>query len=118
MLEKLIDIVGASHVLTGADAQPYLVDWRGRYKGAARAVVRPGSTQEVADVVKCCVANGVPIVTVGGNTGLCGGATPDQSGEAVVLATSRLTQVREIDTDNDTMTVEAGCVLSEFARIG
>ena len=117
MLEKLIDIVGASHVLTGADAQPYLVDWRGRYKGAARAVVRPGSTQEVADVVKCCVANGVPIVTVGGNTGLCGGATPDQSGEAVVLATSRLTQVREIDTDNDTMTVEAGCVLQNLQEL-
>jgi len=111
MLEKLIEIVGASHVLTGEQAQPYLVDWRGRYKGAARAVVRPGSTEEVAAVVKCCVAHHVPIVTVGGNTGLCGGATPDDSGTAVVLATSRLNRIRDIDTDNDTMTVEAGCVL-------
>jgi FAD/FMN-containing dehydrogenase len=111
MLEKLIEIVGASHVLTGEQAQPYLVDWRGRYKGAARAVVRPGTTEEVAAVVKCCVAHHVPIVTVGGNTGLCGGATPDDSGTAVVLATSRLNRIRAIDTDNDTMTVEAGCVL-------
>lgn len=111
MLEKLIEIVGATHVLTGEQAQPYLVDWRGRYKGAARAVVRPGTTEEVAAVVKCCVANHVPIVTVGGNTGLCGGATPDDSGTAVVLATSRLNRIRAIDTDNDTMTVEAGCVL-------
>jgi len=111
MLEKLIEIVGAAHVLTGEQAQPYLVDWRGRYKGAARAVVRPGSTEEVAAVVKCCVAHHVPIVTVGGNTGLCGGATPDDSGTAVVLATSRLNRIRDIDTDNDTMTVEAGCVL-------
>ncbi len=111
MLEKLIEIVGASHVLTGEQAQPYLVDWRGRYKGAARAVVRPGTTEEVAAVVKCCVAHHVPIVTVGGNTGLCGGATPDDSGTAVVLATSRLNRIRAIDTDNDTMIVEAGCVL-------
>ncbi|MFY9346247.1 MAG: FAD-binding oxidoreductase, partial [Orrella sp.] len=102
MLEKLIEIVGASHVLTGEQAQPYLVDWRGRYKGAARAVVRPGTTEEVAAVVKCCVAHHVPIVTVGGNTGLCGGATPDDSGTAVVLATSRLNRIRAIDTDNDT----------------
>jgi|UniRef100_UPI00404765C1 FAD/FMN-containing dehydrogenase len=117
MLEKLIEIVGASHVLTGEQAQPYLVDWRGRYKGAARAVVRPGTTEEVAAVVKCCVAHHVPIVTVGGNTGLCGGATPDDSGTAVVLATSRLNRIRAIDTDNDTMTVEAGCVLQMLQEV-
>jgi len=111
MLEQLQQIVGSDHVLTGEDAAPYLVDWRGRYRGAARAVVRPASTQEVAAVVKCCVAHGVPVVTIGGNTGLCGGATPDASGNAIVLTTNRLTRVREIDTDNDTLTVEAGCVL-------
>jgi len=117
MLEKLIEIVGAAHVLTGEQAQPYLVDWRGRYKGAARAVVRPGTTAEVAAVVKCCVAHQVPVVTVGGNTGLCGGATPDESGTAVVLATNRLNRIREIDTDNDTMTVEAGCVLQNLQEV-
>ncbi|HEY7803347.1 MAG TPA: FAD-binding oxidoreductase, partial [Orrella sp.] len=54
---------------------------------------------------------GVPVVTIGGNTGLCGGATPDNSGNAVMLSTARLNKVRSIDTDNDTMTVEAGCIL-------
>lgn len=112
--EKLQQIVGAENVLVGEEARPYLVDWRGRYHGEALAVVRPGSTQEVADVVKLCYQSDVPIVTVGGNTGLCGGATPDKSGRSVVLSTARLNRVREIDTDNDTMTVEAGCILQKL----
>ncbi len=73
--------------------------------------MRPGSTQEVADVVKWCVGQQVPIVPQGGNTGLCGAATPDDSGRAVVLSLARLNSVREVDTDNDTMVVEAGCIL-------
>lgn len=111
MLEGLSNIVGPANVLTGEAAEPYLVDWRGRYRGKAQAVVRPGSTEEVAAIVKLCVTNNVPVVTVGGNTGLCGGATPDQSGSAVVLSTARMNKVRAIDTDNDTITVEAGCIL-------
>ncbi|AWB35799.1 FAD-binding oxidoreductase [Orrella marina] len=107
-------IVGVEHVLTDEAAQPYLEDWRKRYRGQALAVVRPGSTQEVAAVIKLCYDAGVPIVTVGGNTGLCGGATPDSSGRSVVLSTGRLNRVREIDTDNDTITVEAGCVLQNL----
>ena len=111
---ELQAIVGAEHVLTGDQAQPYLEDWRKRYKGQALAVVRPGSTEEVAAVVRLCYEKGVPIVTVGGNTGLCGGATPDSSGRSVVISTGRLNRVREIDTDNDTITVEAGCVLQNL----
>jgi len=117
--EKLRAIVGSEHVLTGEDAKPYLVDWRKRYQGEALAVVRPGNTQEVASVVRLCYENDVPIVTVGGNTGLCGGATPDESGRAVVVNTARMNRVRAIDTDNDTITVEAGCILKnlqDFAR--
>ncbi len=110
-LNELIGIVGASHVLTGAQAEPYVNDWRGRYKGRALAVVRPGSTQEVADVVKWCVASKTPMVPQGGNTSLCGGATPDSSGTAIVMSLTRMNQVRGIDTDNDTMVVEAGCIL-------
>ena len=55
----------------------YLTDWRGRFHGRARAVVRPQSTAEVAAIVAACAAAGAPIVPQGGNTGLCGGATPD-----------------------------------------
>ena len=110
-LGELAALVGAANVITGDDAQGYLTDWRGRYSGSALAVVRPGSTQEVADVVKWCGRHQVPIVPQGGNTSLCGAATPDDSGRAVVLSLARLNSVREVDTDNDTMVVEAGCIL-------
>ncbi|MFM7007833.1 MAG: FAD-binding oxidoreductase, partial [Betaproteobacteria bacterium] len=111
VLKQLQDIVGADQVLTGEAMTPYLVDWRGRYRGQALAVLRPASTQEVAAVVKVCVATQTPIVPSGGNTSMCGGATPDETGRAVVICLARLNKVRSIDTDNDTMTVEAGCIL-------
>jgi FAD/FMN-containing dehydrogenase len=109
--EQLARIVGIDHVVTGDDATAYTTDWRGRYQGSALAVVRPGSTRQVADVVRWCAANGVPVVPQGGNTGLCGAATPDSSGKAVVLSLTRLNAIRSVDTDNDTMVVEAGCIL-------
>ncbi len=111
LLNELQSLLGADHVLTGPDAAPFLLDWRRRYQGSALAVVRPGSTEEVAAVVRACARHGVPLVPQGGNTGLCGAATPDESGKAVVLSTARLNRVRDIDIDNDTITVEAGCVL-------
>jgi FAD/FMN-containing dehydrogenase len=110
-IPALAGIVGEAHVLTGAAAAPYLTDWRGRFVGKALAVVRPDAAQQVADVVRVCADHNIPIVPQGGNTGLCGGATPDVSGRAIVLLSTRLNRVREIDTDNDTMTVEAGCIL-------
>ncbi len=110
-LDALRDVVGDANVLTGADAAPYLTDWRERYSGKALAVVRPASTAEVAAVVRACTEAGTPIVPQGGNTGLCGGATPDDSGRAVVVSLQRLNQVRNMDLANDTMEVEAGCVL-------
>jgi FAD/FMN-containing dehydrogenase len=109
---RLADAVGAPHVLTAAaDVEPYLVDWRGRYRGAALAVVRPGSTAEVAAVVQVCAAGSVPIVAQGGNTGMCGGATPDATGDEVVLSLARLDRVRALDAANATITVEAGVTL-------
>ena len=111
LLSELQSLLGESHVLTGADAEPFALDWRRRYRGEALAVVRPGSTQQVADAIKLCARHGVPVVPQGGNTGLCGGATPDGSGSAVVLSTARLNRLRALDTDNDTITVEAGCIL-------
>ena len=111
LLSELEQLLGAAQVLTGEAAAPYLVDWRGRYRGKALAVVRPGSTEEVAAVVRLCAKHQTPIVPSGGNTSMCGGATPDETGQALVVSLARLNQVRAIDTDNDTMTVEAGCVL-------
>ena len=76
LIEQLMAIVGAEQVLSETDAMaPHLTDWRGRYHGAARCVVRPGTTEEVAAVVRACAAAGVPIVPQGGNTGHVGGGT-------------------------------------------
>ena len=111
--DRLATIVGATHVLTApADIDPFLSDWRGRFHGAASAVVRPGSTAEVAATVSACATAGIPVVPQGGNTGLCGGAIPDASGAAVVVCLARLNRVRALDRDNATITVEAGVPLA------
>jgi FAD/FMN-containing dehydrogenase len=113
LLPALKSIVGDTHVLTAAaDVDHYLTDWRGRYHGRALAVVRPGNTEEVAGVVRCCAENGVPVVPQGGNTGLCGGATPHAEGHELVISLVRLNRVRSVDVDNATMTVEAGMPLA------
>ena len=115
-LDALRTAVGDAQVLTGADAQAYAVDWRERYRGTPLAVVRPATTGEVAAVVRQCAQARVPVVPQGGNTGLCGGATPDDSGRAVILSLQRLNRIRGIDTDNDTMQVEAGCILQSVQQ--
>jgi FAD/FMN-containing dehydrogenase len=108
--ESLRAIVGAARVLTAAqEVAPFCTDWRGRYTGNARCVVLPGSTDEVAAVVRACADAGVAIVPQGGNTGLCGGATP--TGDEVVIVLTRLNRIRAIDPDNNSITVEAGCTL-------
>ena len=115
LIQALAEIVGSAYVLTeAADLAPFLTDWRGRYRGAACCVVRPGSTAEVAAVVKACVLAGVPIVPQGGNTSLCGAATPDQAGRAVVLSLGRLNRVLALDPQNNTITVGAGCTLAQI----
>ncbi|MDS4015045.1 MAG: FAD-binding oxidoreductase [Candidatus Accumulibacter sp.] len=114
LIRKLVEVVGATHVLTGEDAMsPHLVDWRGRYRGSAICVVQPGSTAEISAVVATCALHGVAIVPQGGNTGLCGAATPNPDGGAVVVGLARVNRIRSIDPANNTMTVEAGCLLHD-----
>lgn len=110
-LSILRDAVGAAHVLTEGDLSAWERDWRKRWHGKALAVVRPGSTAEVAAVVRACAAAQVAIVPQGGNTGLVGGGVPDMSGTQVLLSLQRLNRVRAIDDANLTLTAEAGCVL-------
>jgi FAD/FMN-containing dehydrogenase len=113
MLEQLVATVGAANVLSEpADVAGFARDWRKRYVGRPLAVVKPGSTAEVARVVALCVQTRTAIVPQGGNTGLCGGATPDASGGQLVVNLSRMNRVRDVDTANNTLTVEAGCVLA------
>ncbi len=112
LIEQLAAIVGAENVLTAADDMySYLGDWRGRYRGAARCVVRPASTAEVSAVVRVCGQAGVAMVPQGGNTSHCGASIPDTSGEAVLISLSRMNRIRSVDPANNTITVEAGCVL-------
>ncbi|HEX8986340.1 MAG TPA: FAD-binding oxidoreductase, partial [Rhodocyclaceae bacterium] len=116
LINALRNAIGADRILTDAvDVAPYLRDWRGRYEGDALCVARPGSTQQVAAIVRLCAEAGVAIVPQGGNTGLCGGATPrgaaNQPNGEVVVSLARLDRVRAIDAANNTITVEAGCTL-------
>ena len=110
-LATLAAIVGPAHLLTDGDLSAYEQDWRKRARGKALAVARPGSTAEVAAIVKACATAGVALVPQGGNTGLAVGAIPDASGTQLLLSLTRLNAIREIDAANLTMTVEAGCVL-------
>ncbi len=108
------DIVGPQYVITGADMDGFLTDWRKRFTGRAVAVIKPGSTEEVSQLVKLCVEHRVPIVPQGGNTGLVLGSVPDDSGMAIVLSLTRMNRVRSVDLQNDTLTVEAGCLLQQI----
>ncbi len=111
-LQGLRDIVGAAHVIVDADTMaPYLVEERGLYRGAARAIVRPGSTQEVSRVLAYCNSNGVKIVPQGGNTGLVGGQVPSLAGDEIVLSLRRMDRIREIDATANILVVDAGVTL-------
>lgn len=109
---RLAAIVGPAGIIDEPGAMaPYEKEWRERFRGRARVVVRPASTEEVARVVRVCAEMGVGVVPQGGNTGLCEGAVPDLSGNEVVLSLARMNRLRHIDPVNFTMTVEAGMVL-------
>jgi FAD/FMN-containing dehydrogenase len=115
MLDELAAIVGAKHVIgPDGDLAPYVVDWRGRYHGAALAVVKPGSTAEVSAVVKACAARGIAIVPQGGNTGMCGAATPLGGRDTIVLRLDRLNRIRSVSPLGDSIAVDAGCVLADI----
>lgn len=122
-LDQCRTLLGTQYVITSeSEMEPYLIDWRRRFTGKACAVLRPGSTDEVAAIVKLCNAARVPIVPQGGNTGLVLGSVPDQSGTAAVLSLTRLNRIRAVDPVNNTLTVEAGCILEraqeEARRVG
>ncbi|MEH2501920.1 FAD/FMN-containing dehydrogenase [Bradyrhizobium sp. AZCC 1578] len=114
VLAGLAAIVGDNYVIDSApDQEPYVVDWRGRYRGRAVAVVKPGSTAEVATVVRYCADKRLSIVPQGGNTGMCGAATPDDGASNVVIRLDRMRRVRDVSPLANTITVEAGCILAE-----
>ena len=117
LIERIRAAVGTVGLITAPDElAPYATDWRKRFFGRPLAVVRPASTAEVAQVVRACAEARTGVVPQGGNTGLCGAATPDASGSQIVLNLSRMNRVRAVDVRNNTMTAEAGCVLASLQK--
>lgn len=115
LLQALREVAGEAGLITDAERmQSYLSDWRGAYRGQAVAVLRPASTEEVAAVVRLCAQASVALVPQGGNTGLCGGSIPDDSGAQIVLSLTRMKRIRAVDVANETITVEAGVILQQL----
>ena len=105
--------VGAAGWLESpADVAPYVEDFRRLYRGATPLVLLPQSLDEAAAILSICSRDDVAVVPQGGNTSYCGAATPDASGTQVVIAMRRMHRVREVDAENYSMTVEAGCTLA------
>jgi FAD/FMN-containing dehydrogenase len=112
-LGELKGVVGDGGWLeSAADLAPYLIDHRRLYRGATPLVLRPRSTAEVAGILSICNRDEVAVVPHGGNTGYCGGATPDESGTQVVVSMQRLNRVRHVDPGNDSMLLETGVTLA------
>jgi len=112
-LSDVAATIGAEHLLTQAhDTAPFTLDYRRRYQGLPLAIALPGSTAEVAALLRLCQQYRVAVVPQGGNTSTCGAATPDSSGRQLVIAMQRLNRLRAIDTANDSITVEAGMTLA------
>lgn len=111
LLDDLRSVVGDSHVVTDPDVTAtYSTDWTGRFRGAASAVVRPGSVDEVAGVVAACRAHRAALVPQGGNTGLVGGSVPLD--HEVVVSTARLDGITDVDEDTGQLTAGAGVPLA------
>jgi FAD/FMN-containing dehydrogenase len=116
-LARLGSIVGPRGLITDPrETEPYATDWRGIFRGTTPAVVRPASTAEVAAVVKLCAETGTPIVPQGGNTGMCGASVPRAGRGDIVLSLGRMNRVLAVDAFNNTMTVEAGCILANVQQ--
>jgi len=116
LVGRLKAIVGERGLVADAERAPYEVDWRDQYHGRAAAVVKPASTDEVSKVMKLLSEARVGVVPQGGNTSLCGASVPDGSGRQVIVNLSRMNRVRQVDASNNTLTVEAGCVLASLQQ--
>jgi FAD/FMN-containing dehydrogenase len=115
--EAFVKIVGKEHVLVAPeDLSAFVVDTWGRYRGEAALVVRPASTQQIADVVRTAARYGVPIVPQGGNTGLVAGGIPGPSGREVVLSLSRMNRIRAVEPLGEFVIAEAGVILADLQK--
>jgi FAD/FMN-containing dehydrogenase len=116
-IDRIREAVGPQGLITDPkELAPYVEDWRGLYHGAAAAVVRPANAAEVAAVIGICAETRTAVVPQGGNTGMCGASVPEPDGGSVVLHLGRLNRILEVDALNNTISVEAGCVLAQIQQ--
>ncbi|MGV0911280.1 FAD-binding oxidoreductase [Martelella sp. FOR1707] len=117
LIARFAEIVGASHALTEpGDIAPYLTETRGLYHGATALVLKPGSTAEVAAIMKLASETKTPVVPASGRTGHVGGAVPREEGTDIVLSLERMTNIRKIDTAGNFMVVDSGVILAEAQK--
>ncbi len=115
LIERFSAIVGEKNALTAPeDLAAYLVEQRDLYHGRTPLVLRPGSTEEVAAIMKLASETKTPLVPQGGNTGLVGGQQPDESGTAIILSLGRMNRIRNLDTVGNLVTLEAGVILKNL----
>lgn len=114
LLDQLAALLGPKgYTAAPAELEPWLIDWRGRYQGAAAALLAPGDTAEVQQIVRLCSQYRVPLVPQGGNTSMVGGAIPDRTGNALLLSLRRMHSIRHVDRQENSMVCEAGVVLAD-----
>jgi FAD/FMN-containing dehydrogenase len=105
--------LGPKAVITDPkEIEPWVTDWRGRVRGAARAILAPASTQEVVEIVRLATEHRVPLVPQGGNTGMAAGATPPEDGSAILLSMRRMNRIRSVSAENRLAVAEAGVILA------
>jgi FAD/FMN-containing dehydrogenase len=113
LLHALGDLLGPRGFTRAADDMtPWLSDWRGRYHGAAAALLSPATTQEVAEIVARCAAEGVALVPQGGNSSMVGGATPAADGASLLLSLRRMNRIRALSSEDNSLVAEAGVILA------
>ncbi|MBR9841353.1 MAG: FAD-binding oxidoreductase [Rhodobacteraceae bacterium] len=110
--QQLIAVKDVTVLSDPDDMAAHLVDWRRRHFGTAELVVFPGTVQAVSEVLKLCNARGIRVFPQGGNTSVCGGSVPDAAGGAIVLNLARMNRIRAVDADDESMIVDAGCILA------
>lgn len=114
LVSQLASLVGPKGWTSDPEVlAPHLEERRNLFHGATPIMVSPATTMEVSEIVRACANAGISVVPQGGNTGLCGGAVPDESGTEVLLSLDRLNRIRDIDPASNTMTAEAGCILAD-----
>ncbi len=115
LLDKLAALLGPKGFTRDpGDLAPWLADWRGRYRGAAAALLSPANREQAADIVRLCAEESVPLVPQGGNTSMVGGATPDASGAAMIVSMRRMNRIRSLDAAAGVVICEAGVILADL----